>query len=103
MGKSRFADARRVLSSSGKYLSSELGPHGQNLYLPLTTRLRPGPRAVFPIPKDAGRTIEVITKLLAERRFRPLIDRHYPLDDVRGAYEYVLTGQKVGNVILDMP
>jgi NADPH:quinone reductase-like Zn-dependent oxidoreductase len=43
-----------------------------------------------------------MTGLLAEGRFRPLIDRHFPLDDVRSAYAYVLTGQKLGNVILDI-
>jgi len=35
-------------------------------------------------------------RLLADGRFRPLIDRHLPLQDVRRAYEYVLTGQKLG-------
>jgi NADPH:quinone reductase-like Zn-dependent oxidoreductase len=44
-----------------------------------------------------------MTRLLADGRFRPLIDRHYALADVRSAYEYVLTGQKLGNVILDIP
>lgn len=103
VGKSTFAEARPVLVASGKYLSSELGPHGQNLYLPITTRLRPGPSAVFPVPRNTGQTIKVVSRLLAEGRFRPLIDRHYPLDEIRAAYEYVLTGQKIGNVILDVP
>ena len=102
VGKSTFAAAKPLLEDSGRYLSSELGPHGQNLYLPLTTRLRSGPKVSFPIPTNARATIETLSRLLAEGRFRPLIDRHYPLDEARAAYEYVLTGQKLGNVILDV-
>jgi NADPH:quinone reductase-like Zn-dependent oxidoreductase len=40
--------------------------------------------------------------MLEKRTFRPLIDRTYPLDAVREAFEYVATGQKVGNVVLAM-
>lgn len=103
VGKSSFAAAKPVLDRSGRYLSSELGPRGQNVYLPLTTRLRPGPRVDFPIPTNSRETIATLTRLLAEGRFRPLIDRHFPLEDIRAAYRYVLTGEKLGNVIVDIP
>lgn len=103
VGKSRFSAAKPLLGRSGRYVSSELGPHGQNLYLPLTTRLTRGPKVDFPVPTNARGTIQRLCELLAEGRFRPLIDRHFALEDVRGAYEYVLTGKKLGNVILDMP
>jgi NADPH:quinone reductase-like Zn-dependent oxidoreductase len=103
VGKSTFAAARPLLGDAGRYVSSELGPHGQNLYLPLTTRLRPGARVDFPFPTGGRVTIRHMTRLLAEGRFRPMIDRHFPLEDVRSAYEHVLTGQKLGNVILDIP
>jgi len=71
-------------------------PGGQNVYLPLTTRLRPGPKVDFPVPTGGRSTIHHMSRLLADGRFRPLIDRHLPLQDVRRAYEYVLTGQKLG-------
>lgn len=102
VGKSTFATCRPLLNDHGRYLSSELGPHGENLYLPLTTRLRPGPRVTFPFPTGAKETVQHMTKLLAAEEFNPLIDRHFPLSDVRQAYEYVLSGQKLGNVILDI-
>jgi NADPH:quinone reductase-like Zn-dependent oxidoreductase len=103
VGKSRFSAAKPLLGRSGRYVSSELGPHGQNVYLPLTTRLTRGPKVDFPVPTNAHGTIRRLGELLAEGRFRPLVDRHFPLEDVRSAYEYVLTGQKLGNVILDLP
>jgi NADPH:quinone reductase-like Zn-dependent oxidoreductase len=40
--------------------------------------------------------------LLGSGAFKPVIDRHYPLDDIREAYEYVETGRKVGNVVIDV-
>lgn len=103
VGKSTFADSKHLLGDSGRYVSSELGPHGQNAYLPLTTRLRRGPKVDFPIPTGRRATIDHMTQLLAEGRFQPLIDRHFPMQDVRIAYEYVLSGRKLGNVILDIP
>ena len=103
VGKTTFAASKPLLGHRGRYVSSELGPHGQNLYLSLTTRLRPGPTVHFPLPTGRRLSIRHMTRLLAHGQFRPLIDRHFPLEDVRSAYEYVLTGQKLGNVILDVP
>jgi NADPH:quinone reductase-like Zn-dependent oxidoreductase len=103
VGKSTFAASRPLLGDGGRYVPSELGPRDQNVYLPLTTRLRPGPKVDFPIPTGGRSTIQHMTRLLADGSFRPLIDRHFPVEDVRQAYEHVRTGQKLGNVILDIP
>ncbi len=102
VGKSTFATCKPLLTEHGRYVSSELGPHAQNVYLPITTRLRPGPRVDFPIPTGSKESILQMSELLAASKFNPLVDRHFPLDDVRRAYEYVMTGKKLGNVILDI-
>ena len=102
VGKSTFTTCRPLLTPTGRYVSSELGPHAQNLYLPFTSRIRRGQRVDFPVPTGARESITTMTSLLAAGKFNPLIDRHYPLDDIASAYEYVLTGQKLGNVIIDI-
>ena len=51
-------------------------------------------------PKRDRRFIDLIAAELASGRFRPVIDRTYPLEEIREAYEYVETGQKTGNVII---
>jgi len=35
-------------------------------------------------------------------KFRPLIDKKYPLDQIVQAYQYVETGQKIGNVVITL-
>ena len=40
--------------------------------------------------------------MLASERFRPVIDRRYRLDQIVEAYRYVETGQKIGNVVIEV-
>ena len=37
---------------------------------------------------------------MAAGRYRPLIDRRYPLADIVDAYRYVQQGRKVGGVVI---
>jgi NADPH:quinone reductase-like Zn-dependent oxidoreductase len=102
VGKSTFGACKRILKPNGTYVSSELGPRGENVYLPLLTRLRSGPRVKFPFPLDIKASLEAIRGLVEQGKFRPLIDRSYPLEEIRAAFTYVASGQKIGNVILTM-
>ena len=54
----------------------------------------------FPLPLDRPRSVNLMAKLLEKGEFHPLIDRTYPLEDIADAFRYVLSGKKVGNVIL---
>lgn len=101
VGKTTFGRCKRLLKHGGAYLSSELGPWAQNLYLPLFT-LTSRKKVRFPFPKQDQRMIEHLAGLLGSGAFTPVIDRHYPLGDIREAYEYVETGRKVGNVVIDV-
>jgi NADPH:quinone reductase-like Zn-dependent oxidoreductase len=40
--------------------------------------------------------------LLRSGAFKPVIDRRYPLDEIVDAYRYAETGQKVGNIVVDV-
>jgi len=103
VGKSSFGACRPLLKPGGIYLSSELGPRGQNIALSLVSPLMRGRRrVVFPFPKHNQAMIEELRDLLASGAFKPVIDRRYPLDRIVEAYRYVETGEKVGNVIIEV-
>ncbi len=102
VGKSRFSACRPLLGENGIYASSELGPRGENIFLALAAPAMRGPKVRFPIPTDIARSLELVVPLLAQGAFRPLIDRRYALADIRQAFAYVASGQKIGNVILTL-
>jgi len=98
---SSFQRCKPLLRPKGIYVSSELGPNAQNLYLPLLTKIKGGKKVVFPIPMNCKRSITFLAKLLSEGKFKPVIDRVYQPEQIVEAYNYVLAGHKTGNVIID--
>lgn len=82
-------------------MSSELGPYSQNLFYSITT-LFLNKKVIFPVPYSTQKTIPYIMELLKQEKFKPIIDREYPLQDIKLAYEYVLRGEKTGNVIVEI-
>ena len=104
VGKSSFGRCKRVLRPRGTFLSSDLGPLSQNPLLALITPLFGGKRVMFPIPPNHGREeMRYLKEMIESGAFRPVIDRRYPLDRIVEAYEYVETGQKIGNVVITVP
>ena len=99
VGKSTFGKCKSILTAEGIYISSELGPYSQNVFDPMLTKMS-GQKVIFPIPYNKKKTIPYISDLLGKGKFRPLIDREYMLEDIGKAYEYVMTGEKTGNVII---
>jgi NADPH:quinone reductase-like Zn-dependent oxidoreductase len=97
VGKLTFGRCRRSLKPSGFYLATD---GFENLPLAALTRLG-GRRVVFPIPPRYRKEDVVFLKGLIEAgRYRAVIDRVYPMDQVVEATRYVETGQKTGNVVL---
>ncbi|HET7234807.1 MAG TPA: NAD(P)-dependent alcohol dehydrogenase [Actinomycetota bacterium] len=101
VGKSSFGRCKRLLMPRGIYLSTDLGPLSQNPILALITPLFGGRRVMFPIPpKHSQAEVRQMKEMIEAGEFMPVIDRHYPLDQIVEAYRYVEMGQKVGNVVI---
>jgi NADPH:quinone reductase-like Zn-dependent oxidoreductase len=99
VGKSSFSKCKHLLHPGGVYISSDLGPGNENIYLPLTTRFK-NKRVVFPFPTNIKGSLRLIKELLETKQFIPVIDRTYPFEKITEAYHYVASGQKTGNVII---
>ena len=91
------------MTKKGVYISSELGPNGQNLLFSLSTALSNGNKVIFPIPFQTTESIPYIIALLKKEKFKPLIDRKYSIDSLSDAYTYALSGEKKGNLIVEFP
>jgi len=104
VGKSSFFKCRRLLLPGGVYISSDLGYLSQNIFLPLITPIiKPlinNKKTIFPTPKDIRGSLELIKRLMEEEKFKPVIDRTYPLEQIIEAYRYVEKGHKKGNVVI---
>jgi len=100
VGKSSFFRCRKILKPHGIYFSTELGYLSQNIFLALLTPLLGGKKVLFPIPKDTKEDIVFIKELMEKGKYKAVIDRTYPFEQLVEATRYVETGQKVGNVVV---
>ena len=100
VGKSTFFECKHLLMKGGVYISSELGPRSQNLFLSLLTPLLPGKKVKFPLPLDIKKSLTFVNELLIKGEFNPLLDREYELSNINEAFKYALTGQKIGSIII---
>ena len=101
VGKSTFGKCKSILKERGVYISSELGPYSQNVFYPLLNSIS-SKKVIFPTPFNKKKTIPYISNHLKKRIFKPIIDREYQLEDISKAYEYVIKGEKTGNVLINL-
>jgi len=102
VGKSSFAKCKPLIQPGGVYISSELGSMAQNPFLALITPIIGNKKVIFPIPTDCRGSILFIKKLIEKEKFKAVIDRKYPLEQIVEAYRYVEKGHKKGNVVIIM-
>jgi NADPH:quinone reductase-like Zn-dependent oxidoreductase len=98
VGKHSFSRCKGSLKPGGAYVATDgLG----NILLALWTSRIGDRKVLFPIPPHYTKENVVLVKELIEAgKFRAVIDRCYPLEDVVDATRYVETEQKTGNVVL---
>jgi NADPH:quinone reductase-like Zn-dependent oxidoreductase len=102
VGKSSFGVCKKLLKENGVYISTEPGKNGENIWLALYGLLSKGKKVLFPLPYIHKEDV-IFLKILAENgQFKPLIDRIYPFDEIKQAYQYVESRQKIGNVVLSI-
>ncbi len=102
VGKHSFRRCRRSLKTGGTYVETDLGFMWHVPPLALLTRWLGDKRVRLPIPKYTKEDVLLVKRLVEEGRYRPVIDRTYPLEEVVEATRYVEAGHKTGNVVLTL-
>lgn len=102
VGKHSFRRCRKALKPGGRYVSMDLGFMYHLPLLALVTRVFGKRRASIGIGRYRREDLELVRRLVDEGKFRAVIDRRYPLAEVREAHQYVESGQKKGSVVLEV-
>jgi NADPH:quinone reductase-like Zn-dependent oxidoreductase len=97
VGKHSFRRCKASLKPGGVYLPTD---GFRNLFLWLWHKRFGDKKVLFEIPRFRKEDVVLLAELLQSGRYRPVIDRVYPLEDVVEATRYVETEQKTGNVVL---
>jgi NADPH:quinone reductase-like Zn-dependent oxidoreductase len=100
VGKISLRRCRRLIRRGGFFVETDLGFLAQNVALVLLTRWVAPVRVLIPIPKYTQADVLFARELLEAGRYRAVIDRTYPLEQVVEATRYVETQQKTGNIVL---
>ncbi len=102
VGKHSFRRSRRALAPGGLYVSADLGYLWHGPLVVLATKWLGARKAKLGIGRYRREDLLLVQGLIEEGRYRPVVDRVYPLEDVVEAARYVETGQKTGNVVLTL-
>jgi NADPH:quinone reductase-like Zn-dependent oxidoreductase len=100
VGKHSFRRSRHSLKPGGIYVETDLGFLWHVPVLALLTRWIGDKRVTLGITKYTKKDVLFVKELIEAGRYRAVIDRTYPLEQVIEATRYVETEQKTGNVVL---
>lgn len=102
VGKHSFRRSRRSLKPGGMYISADLGFMWHVPILALLTRWMGKKKARLAIGRYRKEDLLFLKELIEAGKYRAVIDRTYPLEDVVEATRYVETEEKTGNVVLTL-
>jgi NADPH:quinone reductase-like Zn-dependent oxidoreductase len=99
VGKLSFRGCRQSLKPGGTYLPTD---GLSNAFWALWTSRIGNKRVYAPVVRHTKEGVLLLKELIEEGKFRAVIDRKYPFEEVVEASRYVDTATKTGNVVLTL-
>ncbi len=100
VGKSSFSACKGSLKQGGRYLVTVMGwaPIAQTVWTSCFGRKK----AIFAMSVEKVAGLQFIKGLVEEGKLKPVMDRRYPMEQIREAHQYVDTGHKRGSVVISV-
>ncbi len=99
LGKSSFDESLSAVKKGGIYLRAVHMAPGV-LFRGIWANMTSGRKVIGGTASEKPEYLDQLTGLLSEGKFKPVIDRVYPLSQIRDAHIYVDSGRKRGNVVI---
>ena len=99
-GKSSFSGSKRVLKKKGILLLAN--PRFSHVIRGLWTKMASGKNVISGGVVEKSEDLVFLKELIEAGKIKSVIDRRYPLEQIVEAHRYVDTGQKAGNVVINV-
>jgi NADPH:quinone reductase-like Zn-dependent oxidoreductase len=102
VGKISFLHCINSLKQGGIFLETDLGFLWQNVFFAIITAKFFSKKLAIAIPKVSKENVLFLKEIIEAGKYKAVIDRCYPLEQIIEATKYVETGQKTGNVVITL-